>query len=76
MITRELLDLSDLIRTQTLCIHELMEVVKVCKNEDLVFTAFQVMPPSFQGLNNGQEFLIVDIVTGLSEDHLLRKKSN
>ena len=40
MITRELLGLKDLTRAQTLCIHELSEVIIVSENKDFVFAVF------------------------------------
>ncbi len=46
----------------------------VSKNEDLVFTAFQVVTPSLKGFNNSQELLIVGFVPSLSGDHLLKEK--
>ena len=53
-----------------------MELVIVRKGEDLVLTAFQVVMPSFQNLNNGQKLLIMDFIAGLSGDHLSREKSD
>ena len=40
MVTTELLGLMDLTKAQSLCIHELLEVIMVGKNKDLVFAAF------------------------------------
>ncbi len=40
VVSREFLDLTDLTRAQTLCIHKLAEVIMVNKDEDLVFAAF------------------------------------
>ena len=76
VVTRELLGPSDLTRTEALCIYELTEVIVVSKDEDLVFTAFQVLVPSLKDLHNAQELLIVGFVISLSGDYLLREKSN
>ncbi len=45
----------------------------VGENEDLVFAAFQVVAPSLEGLNDGQELLIVSLIPGLSRNHLSRE---
>ncbi len=74
VILKELLGPADLMRAQVFCIHELTEVIMVSKDEDLVFTAFQVVAPSFKGFNNSQELLIISLVLSLSKDHLLREK--
>ena len=47
----------------------------VRKDDELVFAALQIVAPSFKGLNDGQELLIVGLVAGLSKDHFLREKS-
>ncbi len=46
----------------------------VTKDEDLVFTVFQVMVPSLKGFNDNQELLNVGFVPSLSKDHLSREK--
>ncbi len=40
VISRELLGPADLTRAQTLCIHELAEVIIINKDKDLAFAAF------------------------------------
>ena len=40
MVTREFLNLADLFKVQTFCVHELTEVVIVDKYEDFIFAAF------------------------------------
>ena len=53
MILRELLGPTDLLEAQTLCIHEITEVIVVRKDKNLMLTAFQVVAPSFEYFNNG-----------------------
>lgn len=67
--------LLHLVRAQALCIHKSTEVNIVSNNEYLVFAPFLVVVPSFKDLNDSQELLIVDFVTSLSWDHLLKEKS-
>ena len=40
VVLRELLDLADLTRAQTLCIYELTEVIMVSKDENFILLAF------------------------------------
>ena len=73
---RELLGLLDLIKIQDLCNHKSMEVVSVVRRDkNIVIATFQVVAPSFKGLNNSQELLIVAFIADLSGDYLLREKS-
>ena len=40
MVMKELLGSADLTKAQILCIHELLVVIMVSKNENLIFVAF------------------------------------
>ena len=71
VVLRELLGPVDLTKAQAFHIYELTEVIMVNKDKDLVFAAFQVVVPSLKSFNNSQEFLIVSLVSSLSENHLL-----
>ncbi len=48
----------------------------VSQHKNLVFTAFQVMAPSFESLNNGQKFLMVLLVASFHRNDLFRKKNH
>ncbi len=74
VVSRELLDLVDLMRAQAFRIHESTEVIIVNTDEDLVFAVFQVVAPSLKDFNDSQELLIMGFVPSLSGDHLLREK--
>ena len=52
MVSKELLGLANLTKTQAFSIYELTEVVIVSKDKDLVFAALQVVTPSLKSLNN------------------------
>ena len=52
IVLRKLLSLTDLLRAQTLWIHETTKVIVVHKNENLIFVIFQVVAPSFEYFNN------------------------
>ena len=40
IVMKKLLSLIDLTKAQTICIHDLSEIIMVNKNKNLVFTAF------------------------------------
>ena len=48
MIIRELFGPTNLTKDKTLCIYKLLMIIMIIKNNDLVFTAFQVMFPDFK----------------------------
>lgn len=52
----------------------MIEVVRVSKNEDLVFANLQVVALSLKGFNNSKELLIMSLIPSLDEDYLLREK--
>ena len=53
LVARELPDLADLSRAQTLCIHEPAEIVMVGEYKYLILGPFYVVFPGLEGLNNG-----------------------
>lgn len=64
----------NLLKTQDLDIYESPEVVVISEDEDLVFTAFQVVAPSLKDFNNSQKLLIVDLLPSFDRDYFLREK--
>ena len=52
MVLRELLGPADLSGAQALCIHETTEIIMVCKDKNLMLTAFQVVAPSLECFND------------------------
>lgn len=54
IISKKLLDPLDQSGAQAFYVHKLMEFVIVSENKNLIFAAFQVVPPSFKNLNNSQ----------------------
>ncbi len=55
VVLKELLGPVNLARAQNFHIHKLVEVIIVSKDENLIFTAFQVIASSFKGFNNSQK---------------------
>lgn len=47
----------------------------VCKNENLMLAAFQVMTSSFKYFNNGLKLAIVSFVFSFYKNHFLKKKA-
>lgn len=52
MVSKKLLDLTNLAKAQVFCIYILTKVIIVGKNKDFVFAAFQIVALSFKGFNN------------------------
>ena len=54
VVSRELLSLANLTRAQALCIHEPTKIIMVVgEHKNFVLTAFQIVPPILEGLNDG-----------------------
>lgn len=66
--------LADLTKTLTLYIPKLIEVIMVNKDENFVFTAFQIVVLSFKDFNDGQELLIMDFISSFCKNYLFKKK--
>ena len=52
IVSEEFLGPVDLSGAQTLCIHEAMKVVVVCKNKQLILATFQIVTPCLEGFND------------------------
>ena len=74
MICKELLGTANLIRAWTLCIYKSIIFIIVCKNKDIIITAFQVMVPNFESFNNRQRYLIVNLVSSFNRVNFLKIK--
>lgn len=75
VISREFLGPADLTKAQTFCIHELTEVVVICKHKDFVLTAFKVVPPVLESLNNSPELAIMGLILSLSRNHIISHRN-
>lgn len=75
VVPKELLSPTDLPRAEVFDIHKLTKVIVVGKNKNLIFITFQVVVPSLKDFNDGQKYLIIDLIMTLSKNHLLWEKS-
>lgn len=75
VITKKLLSLLDLAKSQGFIIHKLTKVVMVGKNKTLVFTDFQVVTSNLKSLNNSHAFLIIGLILNFYKNHFFGKKS-
>ena len=66
VILEQFLNLSDVPKAQAFYIHEALEVVVVCKRENFIFVAFEIMPPSLKYFNNYTQLSIVSLIPSLS----------
>ena len=74
MISRDLLGLPDLPRSQTLVIHKLAMIIIIGKYKNFKFTTFYVVTPSIKGFNYGQQFLIVGFIPSCCQNHFPQVK--
>ena len=74
MVPRELLSPADLSGAQAFCIHKTMEVIVVCKDENLIFAVLQVVALSLEYLNNSKKLTAMGLVSSLYRNHFPRKK--
>ena len=74
MVSRELLGPADLSGAQTLCIHEMTEVIMVRKDKNLMLVTFQIVTQRLEGLNNSQKLTVVSLIPSLGRNHFPRKE--
>lgn len=69
IVLREFIGLADLTKAQIFYIHELTEVVAVCKHEDFILIAFKVGLLVLETCNNYQGLAVIDLILTLSRNH-------
>ena len=74
MVSREILGSADLSEAQALRIHETTEVIVVCKVENFMLAAFQIVSPCLESLDNSQKLAVVGLIACLRWDHFPRKE--
>ena len=62
VIIRKILGLIDLTKAQIFCIYKSTDIIILYKNENLIFLAFQIVPPGFKNFNNRQKLIIMSFV--------------
>ncbi len=65
----------NLLRAQAFCIHEALEVVVICKYENFMLVAFEVVLLCFEHFNDGQQLIVVGLITSLCRNHLFGEKA-
>lgn len=75
MIPREFFDPTNLSKAQTLYIYEVVKIVVIYKKKNLIFTIFQIVPPSFKSFDNCQKVVIISLVSNFYRYHLSKKKN-
>ena len=58
MVIKKLLHLINLIRTWTLNIYKLINIIKDNENENLLFIIIEMVLLDYKGFNNSQKFII------------------
>jgi hypothetical protein len=60
---------------EVLCRSEIKKVLMIGEHDDRVGISFKVMPPCFQDMDDGEKFMIVDLVVSFSGVKGLQKVS-
>ncbi len=64
----------DLLRTQAFRVYETLEVVMVCKHENFMLVALQIMSSDLEDFNTSQQLAVVGLIPSLCRNHLSKKK--
>ena len=59
---------SRLSTVEVLCLTEVCQVLVICEDLDGEWGSVEVVPPGFQGTDNGKEFPVVDVVVSFCRD--------
>ena len=62
MIARKFLGLPNLTKTQVFYIYKAAKVVVIDKDKDFVLISFWIMPPYFEGLNDGKKLIVMSFI--------------
>ena len=63
MIAKKLLSLWNLIKIQVFYVYEAAKVVMIGEDKNFVLEIFWIMPPCFEGLNDGQKLTIISFLS-------------
>ncbi len=63
-----------MLRTQVYLVYETLEVVVICKHENFMLVALQIMSPGLEGFNDGQQLAVIGLIPSLCQNHLSGKK--
>ena len=53
---------------EVLCLTEIHKVLVVCKDLDEEGGSMEIMSPGFQGVNDGEQLLVIDVIVLFSRD--------
>ena len=59
---------------QAFCLHEKTEVIVICKDENLMLAAFQVVAPSLEFFNECKKLTVESLVFSPCRNHFPRKE--
>lgn len=74
MILRKFLHLLDLLKVQVSNIYQMAKFVMIYKIKNLVFITFKVVVQSSKYFRNGQEFLIISLISSFYKDYIPENK--
>ena len=76
MVVRKDLRPSDLAVAKVASGSKILKILVVSENLSWLGREFQVVSPMFESSNDGQEFLVIDLIVHFSREELARVKGN
>lgn len=70
---KKLLNFLNLAKTQVFYFYKFMKIFVIYKKSNFVFTALQIVAPSFEKLNYGQKLLIISFVCSFYKNFFFKK---
>ena len=74
MVVRKDLRPSDLVAAKVVSGSKILKILVVSENLSWLGREFQVVSPMFESSNDGQEFLVIDLIVHFSREELVRVK--
>ena len=74
MVSGEFLGPIDLFGAQTLYIHEILDVIVVCKDKNLMLATFQILTLHLKCLDNSHKFAVMGLIPSLYRNYFSIKE--
>lgn len=75
IVSKEFLGSENLLKVDTLCIYELLEIDIICETRQLILIVLMIIMPSFERYKNGKEFPIMGFLLSFNRNHFFKKKT-
>ena len=69
VVTKELLYLINLAKTQNFQMHKFISIFVIHKDKNLIFIAFYIILLYFKKFNNNQKLVIISFIPSFNQNH-------